>query len=144
MYRPVLIGWVGPLPDFGRGGDALDRGDPEADARGRPPDFGTLLLVTTGVAGGEGVVGGVREVLRRFGVTPPSVGVSGSDSSVTDSCEDMGDRARFSEASLWGVCSREVAWRDVSAMGDSDRLGEGEGDWIDGGGERVALTFGRC
>lgn len=126
---------MGRLAGFGRGGDALERGDPEADARVRTPDFGACLRAAAG------------EIFRRFkaGAASPSVG----DSSVKDSWEDMGDLARFSDASLRGVCSREVAWREVSAIGESteaaDRLGEGEGDLGGGGGgARVGLTFGRC
>lgn len=71
------------LPGLDRGGEALERGDPEADARARPPDLGARLPVATGVVG----VVGVRDSLRRFGAGFASlpVGVSGSDSSVTDS-----------------------------------------------------------
>lgn len=111
MYLPLLFCCLARLPEAGRAGDALDRGDPDADARVRPPDFGARLPVATGVAGGVGVLGGVRDILRRFGagVASPSGGVSDSDSSVTDSCEDIGERAAFFESSLRGVSTREVA-----------------------------------
>jgi hypothetical protein len=86
-----------------------------------------LLVAVTGVVGGVGVAG-TSAILRRFGEGVGAIaGDGGSDSSVTDSCEDRGERARSLEASLRGVCVREVSWREVSAIGDGAEKAECDG-----------------
>lgn len=96
-----------------------------------------LLIAVTGVVGGVGVAGACA-FLRRFGERVGAVaGDGGSDSSVTDPCEDRGERARSLEASLRGVWSREVSWREVSATGDGTEKTEGDGNGDLAGGKRV-------